>query len=97
LWTIGCVNVANLQLVRSARRTRERPIRASLSAARGQLLTSLVVKSVLLSLVAAMRRTGRPSPAGLAHDGRDPAMVALCLRRRVGWTVTTGRCTLRTR
>lgn len=50
---IACVNVANLQLVQSARRTRELSIRASLGATRRQLIASLLVESLLLSLMAA--------------------------------------------
>lgn len=51
---IACVNVANLQLVRATRRARELSIRASLGATRPQLVASLLVESLLLSLVSAI-------------------------------------------
>lgn len=50
---IACVNVANLQLVRATHRARELSIRASLGATRRQLVASLLVESLLLSLIAA--------------------------------------------
>ena len=47
---ITCVNLANLQLVRSTGRSREYGIRLALGASRGQLMRLLLNESLLLSL-----------------------------------------------
>jgi predicted permease len=49
---IGCANVANLQLVRASLRTRELAVRASIGAARGQLIRLLTFEAVFLVLAA---------------------------------------------
>lgn len=55
---IGCVNVANLMLVRAERRHREIALRAALGATRGVVIREFLTESVLLAVAASAVGTG---------------------------------------
>ena len=71
LIVIGCANVSNLLLTRSASRAKDMSIRASLGATRGHLVSSLLVESLLLSSAAVA--------AGLLASGLLLAVVKAAL------------------
>jgi putative ABC transport system permease protein len=79
LLLVACVNIANLLLTRSAYRARELAIRVALGATRRQVLFTLLVESVVLSMVAAATALVASSwgiaaakaalPTGIARSG----------------------------
>src|SRR3989449_4174171 len=69
VWLIGCVNIANLSLARSAARTREFAIRAALGAGRGRMIPRRLIASPVLPRLGGA--AGTPLPVfrlqALAH------------------------------
>jgi predicted permease len=96
---IGCINVANLLVTRSAARSREVAMRRALGASRGRLVTQLLVESAVLSFAGAMLGIGvaiagtrallRYAPPGLLPSASDVGIDARVLAFALGLAVLT--------
>jgi predicted permease len=97
---IACVNLANLQLARAAKRTREMGIRTALGAERGRLVRQLLTESLLVSLAGGLAGLALGlggsqllwsfRPAGLNQNSLPVALDWRVFLFTAGITVLTG-------
>jgi predicted permease len=79
---IACANIANLLLARGANRAQEMAIRGSLGASRSQMLTQLLIESVLLAFLGGLAGlvVARWTLGGIAASLPPEAIATLELR-----------------
>ena len=93
---ISCANVANLLLMRSARRGRELAVRAALGATRGRMVRQLLVESSLLAVLGGVfgfgvAIAGNRLFAAAIPEGGLPYWIELTIDGRV-LAVSTAAC-----